>query len=80
MKDQDMAKDQDSGKETSRSRSLNDSNWLNEEKKKEKKKNTMPGIALFDFWKVYSSIFELPNWESKMAISIPCTIVGTAVS
>lgn len=36
MKDQDLAKDQDSGKETSRSRSLNDSNWLNEKKKKEK--------------------------------------------
>lgn len=46
MKDQDLAKDQDSGKETSRSRSLEDSNWLNEQKKKE---NTMPGIALFDF-------------------------------
>lgn len=49
MKDQDLAKDQDSGKETSRSRSLNDLNWLNEKKKKEKRKNTMLGIALFDF-------------------------------
>lgn len=37
MKDQDLAKDQESGKETSRSRSLKDSNWLNEKKNKTKR-------------------------------------------